>query len=67
MRLILSRPHGTLHQYLELLSEHEDLLQLLAQQDVVRKKLLEALEVSEPPAAGILSHAIHSFIRQKTF
>lgn len=32
-------------QYLELLSEHEDLLQLLAQQDVVRKKLLNALQV----------------------
>ncbi|CAM9275437.1 unnamed protein product [Scytosiphon promiscuus] len=31
-------------EYLELVSEHEDLLQLLAQQDVVRKKLLRALQ-----------------------
>ncbi|CAN0067760.1 unnamed protein product [Ectocarpus fasciculatus] len=31
-------------EYLHLLSEHEDLLQLLAQQDVVRKKLLDALK-----------------------
>lgn len=34
-------------QYLDLLSEHEDLLQLLAQQEVVRKKLFTALKVSE--------------------
>lgn len=32
-------------QYLDLLSEHEDLLQLLAQQEVVKNKLFNALEV----------------------
>eukprot|EP00903_Cladosiphon_okamuranus_P005357 g5352.t1 len=38
-------------EYLELLSEHEDLLQFLAQQDVVRKKLLESLEHNAGQAA----------------
>ena len=32
-------------QYLELLSEHEDLLQLLAQQEIVRKTLMQGLTV----------------------
>lgn len=53
-------------QYLDLLAEHEDLLQLLAQQEVVRKKLLNALKVrhewqadrSEPPAPRSLSESI---------
>lgn len=34
-------------QYLELLSEHEDLLQLLAQQELVKTTLINALEVRE--------------------
>lgn len=36
-----------LSQYLELLSVHEELLQLLAQQEVVRKTLLGALKVTQ--------------------
>ena len=51
-------------QFVELLAEHEDLLQLLAQQEVMRKTLLNALKVSNrwpcnAKAPGIIVVMVH--------